>query len=143
MIDPQQTTLNQTSAPKIEISQTQQNASIAVSELELQVIAPNDPQQQVNINAKPIEAPINTSSFNKTENSINDVMARSEQLEIEESAPILETSLPNLTETKEDKGTSGDTTKTVSTNMMIAEPSYFSELSKKYKEAPNWRRLIG
>ena len=32
MIDPQQTNLNQTSAPKIEISQTQQNASIAISE---------------------------------------------------------------------------------------------------------------
>ena len=70
-------------------------------------------------------------------------MARSEQLEIEESAPILETSLPNLTETQEDKGTSGDITKTVSTNMMIAEPSYFSELCKKYKELPNWRRFLG
>ena len=137
MIDPQQTNLNQTSAPKIEISQTQQNASIAISELELQINTPNESQQQVNIKASPVEAPINTSSFKKTENSVNDVMERSEQLQIEEGAPAPETSLPNLGETEENKVSGGDTIKTVSTNMMVAEPSYFDKLSQKYKELPN------
>jgi hypothetical protein len=143
MIDPQQTNLNQTSAPKIEISQTQQNASIAISELELQIVAPNDTQQQVNINAKPIETPINTSSFKKTENSINDVMVRSEQLQIEESAPTLETSLPNQMQVEEDKGSNTDITKTVTNSTTIGEASYLDRLLQKYREAPNWRRLIG
>ena len=143
MIDPQQTNLNQTSAPKIEISQTQQNASIAISELELQIVAPNDTQQQVNINAKSIETPINTSSFKKTENSINDVMVRSEQLQIEESTPTLETSLPNQMQVEEDKGSNTDITKTVTNSTTIGEASYLDRLSQKYKEAPNWRRLIG
>lgn len=143
MIDPQQTNLNQTSAPKIEISQTQQNASIAISELELQIIAPNDPQEQVNINAKPVELPMNTGSFKKTENSINDVMEKSEQLEIQESAPALETSLPNQMQVEEDKGSNTDITKTVSNSTTIGEASYLDRLSQKYKELPNWRRLIG
>jgi hypothetical protein len=146
MTDPSQApqqNINQTTAPKIEISQTQQNAAIAISDLELHVNLPNEPQQQINIHAKPVDAPINTKSFKTTENSINDVMAKSEQLEIDETAPALETSIPNLTETEENKGSNIDATKNVSTNMTVAESSYLDKLFEKYKELPNWRRLIG
>ena len=143
MTDPSQTNLNQSLAPKIELSQTQQNASIAISELELQIHTPNDPQQQINIKANPVNTPINTSSFKKTENSINDVLARSEQLEIQEATPTLESSLPNQMQVEEDKESNTDITKTVSNSTTIGEASYFDRLSQKYKELPNWRRLIG
>ena len=143
MTDPQQIKVNANLIPTVELTETRQNAAIAIQELEIQINTPNETQQQININAKPVEAPINTTSFKRTENSINEVMARSEQLEIEESATVSETSVPNLTQIEENKTLSIDENKNFSTNMTIAEPSNFNKLSQKYKELPNWRRLIG